>query len=104
MMLAGVFGQALQEFDMIRDGDRVMVCLSGGKDSLSLLHTLHQYQFYAKSKGVHYTLGAATVDPGSSAYDPRPLVPYLKALGVHYLYEEQGGYSMSTRVARKQFA
>ncbi|PNF15326.1 hypothetical protein B7P43_G00938 [Cryptotermes secundus] len=81
--------EALQEFDMIRDGDRVMVCLSGGKDSLSLLHTLHQYQFYAKSKGIHYTLGAATVDPGSSAYDPRPLVPYLQALGVHYLYEEQ---------------
>lgn len=81
--------EALQEFDMIRDGDRVMVCLSGGKDSLSLLHTLHQYQFYAKSKGIHYTLGAATVDPGSSAYDPRPLMPYLKALGVHYLYEEQ---------------
>ena len=75
---------------MIRDGDRVMVCLSGGKDSLSLLHTLRQYQFYAKSKGIDFTFEAATVDPGSSAYDPRPLVPYLKALGVHYLYEEQG--------------
>ena len=35
---------------MIRNGDRVLVCLSGGKDSLSLLHTLHQYQFYSKSK------------------------------------------------------
>ncbi|XP_063236330.1 uncharacterized protein LOC134538770 isoform X2 [Bacillus rossius redtenbacheri] len=81
--------EALQEFDMIRDGDRVLVCLSGGKDSLSLLHTLHQYQFYARSKGVQFLLGAATVDPGSSAYDPRPLVPYLEALGVHYLYEEQ---------------
>ncbi|XP_047121332.1 uncharacterized protein LOC124804985 [Schistocerca piceifrons] len=81
--------EALQEFDMVRDGDRVMVCLSGGKDSLSLLHTLHQYQFYAKAKGVNFTLGAATVDPGSPAYDPRPLIPYLEALGVHYLYEEQ---------------
>ncbi|XP_068082911.1 uncharacterized protein [Anabrus simplex] len=81
--------EALQEFDMIRDGDRVMVCLSGGKDSLSLLHTLHQYQFYARSKGIHFMLGAATVDPGSTAYDPRPLIPYLAALGVPYLYEEQ---------------
>lgn len=35
---------------MICPGDRVLVCLSGGKDSLSLLHTLHQYQFIAKAK------------------------------------------------------
>uniref|UniRef100_A0A8D9FGV6 tRNA 2-thiocytidine biosynthesis protein TtcA n=1 Tax=Cacopsylla melanoneura TaxID=428564 RepID=A0A8D9FGV6_9HEMI len=81
--------KAIKEFEMILDGDRVMVCLSGGKDSLSLLHTLHQYQYYARSKGVHFTLGAATVDPGSTAYDPRPLIPYLASLGVHYLYEEQ---------------
>ncbi|KAE9540014.1 hypothetical protein AGLY_005266 [Aphis glycines] len=81
--------EAIREFKMIRDGDRIMVCLSGGKDSLSLLHTLHQYQYYASSKGIHFTLGAATVDPGSAAYDPKPLIPYLKALGVHYLYEEQ---------------
>jgi tRNA(Ile)-lysidine synthase TilS/MesJ len=74
---------------MIRDGDRVMVCLSGGKDSLSLLHTLHQYQFYARSKGINFSVTAATVDPGSTAYDPRPLIPYLQALGVPYYYEEQ---------------
>jgi len=80
---------ALKEFNMIQDGDRVLVCLSGGKDSLSLLHTLHQYQYYANSKGLHFTLGAATVDPGSVAYNPRPLIPYLQALGVHYLFEEQ---------------
>lgn len=74
---------------MIREGDRVLVCLSGGKDSLSLLHSLHQYQYYAISNAINFTLGAVTVDPGSPAYDPRPLIPYLHALGVHYLYEEQ---------------
>lgn len=35
---------------MIHNGDRVLVCLSGGKDSLSLLHTLKQYQYSAKGK------------------------------------------------------
>jgi hypothetical protein len=34
-------------------------------------------------------MGAVTVDPQSSAYDPRPLIPYLEELGVEYLYEEQ---------------
>ena len=42
--------KAIEEFQMIQDGDRVLVCVSGGKDSLSMLHTLHQYQFYAKTK------------------------------------------------------
>jgi hypothetical protein len=79
---------------MIKDGDRILVCLSGGKDSLSLLHMLHQYQFYARSKGVSFTLGAATVDPGSNAYDPRPLIPYLKQLGVPYFYEEQSKFRL----------
>ncbi|XP_046395677.1 uncharacterized protein LOC124162951 [Ischnura elegans] len=81
--------EAIQEFEMIRNGDHVLVCLSGGKDSLTLLHTLHQYQYHARAKGINFVLGAATVDPGSTAYDPRPLIPYLKYLGVPYFYEEQ---------------
>ncbi|MCL4145274.1 UNVERIFIED_CONTAM: hypothetical protein GTU68_045856, partial [Idotea baltica] len=81
--------EALQTFNMIRPDDKVLVCLSGGKDSLSLLHTLRQYQFYAKSKGAPFHLGAVTVDPQSSSYDPRPLIPYLQSLNVPYYYEEQ---------------
>ena len=57
--------------------------------SLSLLHAVRQYQFYARKKGVDFQLGAVTVDPLSSGYDPRPLIPYLAALGVEYLYEQQ---------------
>lgn len=80
--------EAMQEFDMIRDNDRVLVCLSAnGKDSLSLLHTLHQYRFYAKSKGIDFEIGAATVDTGGS--DPLEMMSYLKALDVPYFYEEQ---------------
>ncbi|CAN8006412.1 unnamed protein product [Ixodes hexagonus] len=83
------FLRAVNEFDMIADGDRVLVCLSGGKDSLSLLHTLRQFQFCFRRKGKQFDLGAVTVDPGSSLYDPRPLKKYLAALGVPYFYEEQ---------------
>ena len=49
------FIEAMNEFSMIGDGDKVLVCLSGGKDSLSLLHSIRQYQFYAK-KQVHFPL------------------------------------------------
>ena len=82
--------QAIEEYGMIRDGDRVLVCLSGGKDSLSLLHTLRQYSFLSAARGVSFTLGAVTVDPGSASYNPRPLIPYLTALGLPYFFEEQG--------------
>ena len=51
---------------------------------------MRQYQHYAsRTHGLHFDFGAVTVDPQSSAYDPRPLIPYLGALGVEYLYEEQ---------------
>ena len=83
------FVEAVTEFSMIKDGDRLLVCLSGGKDSLSLLHCVKQYQFYAASQGIRFQFGAVTVDPMSSAYDPRPLIPYLAQLGVEYLYEQQ---------------
>lgn len=75
---------------MLSGGDRVLVCLSGGKDSLSLLHTLHQYQYYARSRGVDFSLGAVTVDPQASSYDPSPLIGYLNELNVPYFYEKQG--------------
>ncbi|CAL1261749.1 unnamed protein product [Larinioides sclopetarius] len=83
------FLKAVSQFEMIKNGDRVLVCLSGGKDSLSLLHTLHQYQFYAKKQEICFEIGAVTVDPKSPLYDPSPLKDYLKALNVPYFYEEQ---------------
>ncbi|XP_045204421.2 uncharacterized protein LOC123557183 [Mercenaria mercenaria] len=84
------FLKALEEYDMIKDGDKVMVCLSGGKDSLSLLHTVKQYQFYCKRKNIQFTIGAVTVDPQTPSYDPSPLKQYLASLGVPYFYESQG--------------
>ena len=95
------FVEAVTEFNMIKDGDKLLVCLSGGKDSLSLLHCVKQYQFYARSQGIHFQFGAVTVDPMSSAYDPRPLIPYLSQLGVEYFYEQQDimGQALQTKAS-----
>ena len=79
-------GRAIGDFAMIRDGDRVLLGLSGGKDSLSLLHVLLHLQ---KKAPVKFELAACTVDPQSPDYDPSPLKPYLAELGVRYFYESQ---------------
>eukprot|EP00923_Selenidium_pygospionis_P001392 GHVN01002068.1.p1 GENE.GHVN01002068.1~~GHVN01002068.1.p1 ORF type:complete len:1005 (-),score=97.83 GHVN01002068.1:2906-5920(-) len=72
---------AIRDFDMIRDGDRVLVGLSGGKDSLTLLMILLDLQ---KRAPIKFSVGAATVNPQVVEYDPSPLVPFLKSLGVPY--------------------
>uniref|UniRef100_A0A0C9RI32 TtcA_2 protein n=2 Tax=Fopius arisanus TaxID=64838 RepID=A0A0C9RI32_9HYME len=88
--------EAIHEYDMIRDKDRILVCLpvstvgvgvAAGRHSLALLHTLHQYQFYAKSKSIDFEIGAVTINSGSS-YDPLESMSYLKNLQVSYFYEE----------------
>ncbi|XP_076224851.1 uncharacterized protein LOC116430111 [Nomia melanderi] len=86
--------EAIQEFDMIRDSDRVLVCLSvSGKDSLSLLHTLRQYKFYVRSKGIDFEIGAAAVD--TDGLDPIEMMSYLKALDVPYYYEDRSAEQKS---------
>lgn len=79
-------GRAIGDFDMIRDGDRVLLGLSGGKDSLSLLHVLLHLQRRAPIK---FELAACTVDPQSDQFDPSPLKPYLASLGVKYFFDSQ---------------
>ncbi|CAE1271349.1 unnamed protein product [Acanthosepion pharaonis] len=82
--------KAITNYKMIKDGDHVLLCLSGGKDSLSMLHIIHQYKFYAQSKGIHFEIGAVTVDPQTPAYDPSPLKKYLATLNIPYFFESQG--------------
>ena len=81
--LASLTGRAIADFDMIRDGDRILLGLSGGKDSLSLLHILHYLQQRAP---VHFDLAALTVDPMAGDFDPSAMIPYLAGLGVEYHY------------------
>ncbi len=79
-------GRAIADYAMISEGDRVLLGLSGGKDSLSLLHILLHLQRHAP---IRFEVGAITVDPGIPGFDPSPLQPYLAALGVPYFYEAQ---------------
>lgn len=86
-------GQAIADFDMIRAGDRVLLGLSGGKDSLTLLHVLMHLQRHAP---IRFELGAVTVDPQSESFDPRPLIPYMQGLGVRYFYREEPILALAT--------
>ena len=79
-------GRAIGDYAMIRNGDRVLLGLSGGKDSLTLLHVLLHLKARAP---IRFELSACTVDPQSPDYDPSPLKPYLAGLGVDYYYERQ---------------
>lgn len=79
-------GSAISDFGMIKEGDKILIGLSGGKDSLSLLHVLLHFQRHAPIK---FSLGAMTVDPQSGDFDPTPLIPYLASLGVAYFYVKE---------------
>lgn len=74
-------GRAIGDYAMIRADDRILLGLSGGKDSLSLLHILRHLQRHAP---VHFEIGAITVDPMVEGFDPSPLRGYLAELGIPY--------------------
>ncbi|MDH5570161.1 MAG: tRNA 2-thiocytidine biosynthesis protein TtcA [Gammaproteobacteria bacterium] len=79
-------GRAIVDFNMIRDGDRILIGLSGGKDSLSLIHILHYFQQHAP---IHFDIAAMTVDPMAGDFDPSPMIPYLESLGMEYHYRRE---------------
>ena len=76
-------GKALIDHHMINEGDRVLLGLSGGKDSLALLHLLIHFQQVAPIK---FELAAVTIDPQTGTFDPSPLIPYMKLLGIEYYF------------------
>ena len=79
-------GRAIADYDMIRDGDRILIGVSGGKDSLSLLQILHHLRTYAPVK---FELGVITVDPEVEGFDPSSLTDYYDQLGLKWFYEQQ---------------
>jgi tRNA 2-thiocytidine biosynthesis protein TtcA len=88
-------GQAIADYDMIRAGDRVMVCLSGGKDSYGLLDILLKLRGAAP---LDFEIVAVNLDQRHPGYPEHVLPEYLSRLGVPFRIEVQDTYSVVKRV------
>jgi tRNA 2-thiocytidine biosynthesis protein TtcA len=93
--LCRLTGQAIADFAMIGAGDRVMVCLSGGKDSYGLLDVLMKLRERAP---IDFKIVAVNLDQGHPGFPEQVLPDYLAKIGVPFRIEKQDTYSIVKRV------
>lgn len=96
--LRRLVGRAIADYQMIKDGDRIMVCVSGGKDSYTLLETLISLR---RNAPVDFSLVAVNLDQGHPGFPKSVLPEYLEGKQVEYEVIEEDTYSITQQLTPK---